>query len=899
MPKSELRTGNVLLIDVIRYSPRTDDQQSQIVGILNRLVRETPAMVNTPEEDRLCLPTGDGLAAVFFRDPRSPVHCALELDERLKAHNSQAPEEQRFRLRMGINQGLVYVIKDINQRENLAGDGMNRVQRVMDCGDEGHILVSQEFADSLARADSVLAQFFHPLGEFEVKHGEKITIANIYDGKHGNPEMPSLKPRVGGTKYETAPALRIMLAVSRPLVGYFHESAEKSRLVNPSSGLSDVFAQPLSPLESCIETEDLRKALQKAGAPVEISVLHGATPRDMIERLTEGRFRVLHFDGYGNTDGSLIFESLHGEAHLVSPGLLARMVTERGIRLVVLRVPNASQCVEALRDAGVPAVVGMIDTIQNDAAVLFISRFYRELSRGRPLKEAFEQGCLTVNFLFSTSSTGEDALLLYAEDEVAPVVELPYRESPPIFNSYSTKPATVPESETPFMGREVYMVSLIKKLTDGGVVELRGQEGVGKTALARAVAQWYIDRGRFPGGVFWIDLKYGGSRESVWDAIGNEVAGDGFSRLMPEEKESFLEEHFREKPSLIILDSFSMVVKDTELRRWASGGVRPPSALMATTALDADIGEIEILRELTPSEARMLFIEHARHRGWNSLMNKGDREVIDEICQLVGYLPLPIVLMASRAALTPFDELKSAIQRSMEAGSNPGNVFLPECYRITDACLNVSYELTGSEEARQIFRRLAVLDSSASDELIRTICGISNWTSAVAELIRASLLRKEGDRYQFHPLVRQYAMARLKASGEEDTYRGRVEKAQRYYLQSLEIKEELGNKSKIATSLTYLALIYERRGDLHTAVRLLAVAYDIFAAIGSANATRVKQNLEKLREAVGEEYFEDLLMKARSAPDAVVREALSKGLFLVERNAERLMELLQNRSPGS
>jgi len=115
MSRRELRTGNILLIDVIRYSPRADDFQSQIIEILNRLVNETPAMADISEQDRLCLPTGDGLAVDFFRDPRSPIYCAMELDESLRAYNSQVNEEQRFGLRMGINQGLVYVIKDINE----------------------------------------------------------------------------------------------------------------------------------------------------------------------------------------------------------------------------------------------------------------------------------------------------------------------------------------------------------------------------------------------------------------------------------------------------------------------------------------------------------------------------------------------------------------------------------------------------------------------------------------------------------------------------------------------------------------------------------------------------------------------------------------------------------------
>ena len=203
MSKSELRTGNVLFMDVVGYSRRTADRQSYIVETLNQLVRETPTMRATPEENRLCLPTGDGVVVSFFDDPSSPARCALELDEQLKEHNRRAPEEQRFELRMGINHGPVRVIKDINRQDNLSGDGINRAQRVMDCGDAGHILIAQEFAGSLSRADSTLESLFHPLGEFEVKHGELVAIANVYDGTRGNREMPTRKPRVAAEEEVT------------------------------------------------------------------------------------------------------------------------------------------------------------------------------------------------------------------------------------------------------------------------------------------------------------------------------------------------------------------------------------------------------------------------------------------------------------------------------------------------------------------------------------------------------------------------------------------------------------------------------------------------------------------------------------------------------------------------
>jgi predicted ATPase len=296
-----------------------------------------------------------------------------------------------------------------------------------------------------------------------------------------------------------------------------------------------------------------------------------------------------------------------------------------------------------------------------------------------------------------------------------------------------------------------------------------------------------------------------------------------------------------------------------------------------TTRVDANMGKVELLNELTPSEAIDLFVERARHSGWNAPIGTDDETLIDEICRLVGYIPLAIVLLASKASVFSLPKLKEEIEQGIRSAADPGNVYLAGHRMLINACLNVSYDLLDSEEARKLFRRLLVFTDGADDELIKIVCGINNWTSAMAELLHASLVRKEGNHYRFQPLVRQYALARLRESGEEDTYKRKSAEAQRYYLQSLKIKEELDYKSRVASSLAQLASLYEDRDNLNIAVRLLTVAYDIFAAIGSANAARTKDNLEKLKQSIGEDYFDALLREARSHPEAVIREVLSKG----------------------
>jgi TolB-like protein/tetratricopeptide (TPR) repeat protein/class 3 adenylate cyclase len=179
-----LEIAHVLFMDLVGYSLLLTDLQSSMVGDLQSLVRATPEFQKASAAKRLIsLPTGDGMALVFFDDPRSPVQCALELAEALK----QLPDIQ---LRMGAHSGLVSRLADINTNTNAAGGGINIAQRVMDCGDGGHILVSKTLADTLVEI-SVWGKYLTDLGTHAVKHSVPVHIFNLYTGTVGNPRVPS------------------------------------------------------------------------------------------------------------------------------------------------------------------------------------------------------------------------------------------------------------------------------------------------------------------------------------------------------------------------------------------------------------------------------------------------------------------------------------------------------------------------------------------------------------------------------------------------------------------------------------------------------------------------------------------------------------------------------------
>src|SRR6266581_1297636 len=143
--KLRLEIAHVLFMDIVGYSKLLTDEQSEALQELNQIVRSTEAAREAEAAGALTvLPTGDGMALVFTGSVEEPVECALEISRALRAQPS-------LPVRMGIHSGPIHHVKDANGRDNIAGVGINIAQRVMDCGDAGHILVSKRVADDLAQ----------------------------------------------------------------------------------------------------------------------------------------------------------------------------------------------------------------------------------------------------------------------------------------------------------------------------------------------------------------------------------------------------------------------------------------------------------------------------------------------------------------------------------------------------------------------------------------------------------------------------------------------------------------------------------------------------------------------------------------------------------------------------
>jgi TolB-like protein/class 3 adenylate cyclase/Flp pilus assembly protein TadD len=196
-PKFEI--GHVLFIDIVGYSKLLIGEQSELVRELKEVVATSEQVRVAEEQGRLVsLPTGDGVALVFRDSAEAPAQCALEI-----AH--VAKKYPKLRLRMGIHSGPVNMVTDLNNRANVAGAGINLAQRIMDCGDAGHILVSKHIAEDLEHY-ARWRPYLHELGECEVKHGARVSLVNLYGDSIGNADVPE---KIRQAKREQARARRV------------------------------------------------------------------------------------------------------------------------------------------------------------------------------------------------------------------------------------------------------------------------------------------------------------------------------------------------------------------------------------------------------------------------------------------------------------------------------------------------------------------------------------------------------------------------------------------------------------------------------------------------------------------------------------------------------------------
>ena len=280
-----LEIGHVLFIDIVGYSKLLIEEQKERLNQLTEIVLAAAQVREASEEQLVRLPTGDGMALVFRHSPEEPARCALEIAEALRKH----PE---LPVRMGIHSGPVSEVTDVSGRTNIAGAGINMAQRVMDCGDTGHILLSQHVADDLMQYRQ-WAPRLHDLGDCEVKPGVRLHLVNLYAEQLGNSELPkklATAKRTGRNRRSGLIAALVLVALLAAGAAYYLASnrptkgaaiPEKSIAVLPlvnstgdpaneyfSDGMSEEFISSLSRL-SDLKVIGRTSSFQFKGKPVE------------------------------------------------------------------------------------------------------------------------------------------------------------------------------------------------------------------------------------------------------------------------------------------------------------------------------------------------------------------------------------------------------------------------------------------------------------------------------------------------------------------------------------------------------------------------------------------------------------------------------------------------------
>jgi TolB-like protein/Tfp pilus assembly protein PilF len=231
----QLEIAHVLFIDIVGYSKLSINEQHAAVEELNQVVRASEQFQRAEAAGRLLkIATGDGMALVFYTSPEAPAHCALEISRARKEH-------PRLHVRMGVHSGPVSGVVDVNNRPNLAGAGLNMAQRVMNCGDAGHILVSKHVAEDLEEYEH-WRPLLHDLGACEVKHGMRVGIANLYADEVGNPQLPkkfqALKKHSARLRWAvTAAALLALSAIVAGIVT-FSRNRVGSTLAAPKKSIA-------------------------------------------------------------------------------------------------------------------------------------------------------------------------------------------------------------------------------------------------------------------------------------------------------------------------------------------------------------------------------------------------------------------------------------------------------------------------------------------------------------------------------------------------------------------------------------------------------------------------------------------------------------------------------------
>ncbi len=385
----------------------------------------------------------------------------------------------------------------------------------------------------------------------------------------------------------------------------------------------------------------------------------------------------------------------------------------------------------------------------------FAARLCNGASRGQVLVSELAAALIRASSLASVKIHSHGSLDLKGIGPV-PVFELlreNQRPRPPAAATISA--SNLPPQLAEWVGRSDLLAQIGDQLHRGGVVVLKGEGGMGKTALALKAAHDALAAGQFTAGAAWINGEPGPSFDECLRQTMSVFFGDRMEQEPTDGCAVRVAKHLEPGDALVLFDNFETVAHNTDLIRWLAA--LPPQARILITTREVPsglAGSVILVHELRPHEARSLFIGRATRSG---AAIAGRESEIDRICAAVGCQPLAIELLAARAASIPLNRLLERVLKGPAVIDAKDDPTRPYRHRSAVTCIELSFKDL-SPKADDLLGRMSVFPDGASAALITAVMASQDWDESAEELVAASVWRLSGRRYTMHPLVRQVAL---------------------------------------------------------------------------------------------------------------------------------------------